>query len=83
MRTRVAHQLDAVALLEGNVDDHRVGREFLDRGTRIARRFGLAAHRQIVFLFDETAQPLPHDRMIVDQQYAPDLPVLGEAPARG
>src|SRR5258706_15933889 len=79
MRARVAYEFDAVALLERDVDNDDIGIEFLDGDARVARGFRLPAHREIVFEFDEAAQPLAHDRVIIDEQHATDLLLLGHA----
>src|SRR5258708_2354444 len=67
----VAHELDAVALLQTDIRYHHVGTELLDRGARIPRRFRFAAHDQVVFILHDAPQSLAHDRMIVDDEYAP------------
>ncbi len=72
MRAHVAHQLDAVALLQADVGDHHVGIQFLDRGARIAGRFRLAANGEVFLVLHDPPQSLTHDRMIVDDQYSPD-----------
>src|SRR5258707_12301180 len=80
MGAHVAHELDAVALLQADVGDHHVGIELLDGGPRIAGGFGFAAHGEVLFILHDAAQPLAHDRMIVDDQYAPALALAGIRP---
>ena len=81
MGAHVAHQLDAVALLQADVGNHHIRAQFLDQGARIAGGLRLAAHRQVLLVLHHTTETLANDRMIVDDEDTP-RPALATAQSR-
>src|SRR5271166_6622503 len=80
MGAYVAHQLDAIALLEADVGDHHLRVELLDGGARVPRRLRLAAHHEVVLVLHDPPQTLANDRVIIDDQHAPDPALAGADP---
>jgi hypothetical protein len=74
-------QVDAVAGLEGDIDDGHVGPGLRDQAKGLARVGGLAADLQIGLPADPKGQRLAHRRVIIDDQYPGS--VLGFLAAHG
>src|SRR6202043_4125898 len=64
----IPHQPDSIALIEANVSDNHLGIGLLDCGTCPADRICLPAYLQVVLMFDDPAQSLSNDWMLVDDQ---------------
>jgi hypothetical protein len=64
----ITHQLDAIALIEADVGDDRIGVAFFDGDTRVSRGIRLRAYQQVIFIFDNPPQTLANDRMVIDNQ---------------
>ncbi len=71
LRMDIAHEFQAVPLRERDVHDDDIRRQRADRGTRLSFRLHLTTNGQIRFGLDHASQALPHDRMVVDDEYAP------------
>ena len=76
----VAHQLQAIALGQRDVDDDDIRLQLADGRARLALALRFAAHVEVRLQVDHQPQALPHDRMIVDDQH---LARLGRAPSSG
>ncbi len=57
-------QVDAVGVLEGQIDDHHVGLELPDAVSPVIHVAGVSAYLQVLFLVDQFAHAHPEDGVI-------------------
>src|SRR5580704_1801328 len=70
LRMDIADELETIPLRERDVHDHYVRDHSPNSGTRLTLGLHFAANNEIGFRLDHAPQPLPHDRMIIDDQDA-------------
>src|SRR5690349_4192175 len=66
----VAHQLEAIALPQRDVYDRDIRLEIADCSSRFPLALRLSAHCEIRLEINHATQPLAHNGMIIDDQYA-------------
>ena len=62
-------QVQAVTVLQCEVDDHELGRRRVDEGERLVDSGRLAANPHVRLRGDSCPEPFPDERMIVDDQH--------------
>jgi hypothetical protein len=69
-RPHVAHQLDAISLIEADVGHNHVRMAIRDGEACRAGRIRFTAYHEVLFRIDHPPQTLANDGMVIDDEHA-------------